>query len=230
MLSFRKAAQAGCDGVELDVHLSKDGHLVILHDNNIARVVPGASGDVKDMTLREIRQYNILSHTGVDYGFNPIPTLEEYFQCARETGLFTNIEIKSILRDAETLAERVIACVREQHMEERVMFSSFNHMTIARCKELAPEIACGLLTMNRLYRPGLYARTMGVEFVHPIHFAADEESLADMAAQGVGANVWTVNSLPLMKQLLRRPIHAVMTDDPRLFHQAMDELKEEGCV
>lgn len=230
MLAFRKAAEAGCSGVELDVHLSGDGHLVILHDNNIARVVPGASGDVKDMNLQEIRRYNILSPTGADQGFNPIPTLEEYFECARETGLFTNIEIKSILRDAEGFAERVIACVREQHMEDRVMFSSFNHMTIARCKELAPEIACGLLVMNRLYEPGQYARVMGAEYVHPIHFAADEASVASMNAYGVGVNVWTVNSLPLMKRMLRLPIHAVMTDDPRLYHQAAAELREEGCL
>jgi len=54
--------------------------------------------------------------------------------------------------------------------------------------------------------------------------------LSEMAAHGIQANVWTVNSLSLMKQMLRLPIHAVMTDDPRLYWQALDEIKEGSCV
>ena len=92
MLAFEKALEIGAEGIEFDVHLSKDGELVIIHDELLDRTTNG-SGLVAEHTLAQLRQLDAsASFTGV-YGVNPIPTLEEYFQLIQGKEMLTNIEL-----------------------------------------------------------------------------------------------------------------------------------------
>lgn len=91
MLAFKKALESGADGIELDVHLSKDGHLVIIHDENLLRTC-GYDTFVKDLILEELKKLNAAyGYGGID---EKIPTLREYFDFVKDTNLITNIEIK----------------------------------------------------------------------------------------------------------------------------------------
>ena len=94
MLAFKKAAETGCDGIELDVQLTKDQVVVIIHDENIDRTTDGA-GMVRDYTYEELKKFNagVLFPDITD--FQPIPTFEEYCAWVADTGLETNIEIKT---------------------------------------------------------------------------------------------------------------------------------------
>ena len=94
MLAFSRAVEAGCDGIELDVHLSADGELVIIHDELVDRTTDG-TGLVKDMTLQELRELDASAGFRGKYGINRIPTLKEYFDLAKESGILTNIELKT---------------------------------------------------------------------------------------------------------------------------------------
>ena len=83
MLAFRKAVEAGADGIELDVQLTRDGEPVILHDEQVDRTTDG-TGWVKDLTLAELRKLDAsYLYTG-QYGFNPVPTLREYCEFIRD--------------------------------------------------------------------------------------------------------------------------------------------------
>ena len=85
MLAFRKAIEAGCDGIELDVHLSKDGELVVIHDEKVDRTTDGR-GAVKDFTLQELRALDASGKYTGRFGIQPIPTLREYFSYVNRRG------------------------------------------------------------------------------------------------------------------------------------------------
>ena len=94
MLSFQKAVEAGCDGIELDVQTTKDGVVVVIHDERVDRTTDG-EGFVKDYTFEEIRKLNAAKLFPHVTDFEPIPSLEEYCAWMAQNNIFTNIEIKT---------------------------------------------------------------------------------------------------------------------------------------
>ena len=126
MLAFEKAVELGVDGIELDVHLSKDGELVIIHDEKVDRTCNG-TGKVKDMTLADLKELDASAGFAGQFGVNRIPTLREYMDLVKDLPLITNIELKTNIFEYEGLIEKVYDMIREYHYEDRVIISSFNH-------------------------------------------------------------------------------------------------------
>ena len=200
MLSFRKAVEAGVDGMEFDLHLTKDNRLVIIHDETIDRTSNG-SGTVRDMTLAELRQYDFSASFAGKYGFCPIPTLEEYFDLVKDLPLVTNIELKTGVWEYPGIEQAAIDMIRAYHLEDRIIFSSFNHTTVERCKQLAPDIKCGFLTENWPYGYGAYTAAHGIECCHPPLRMLTEKTVTEMHGTGCEINTWTVNTEEDAKQL-----------------------------
>ena len=192
MLAFQKAVELGVDGIEFDVHLTKDNRLVIIHDESIDRTSNG-KGWVRDMTLDELRQYDYSAGFAGVYGFNPIPTLREYFDLVKDTPIISNIELKTGVFEYPTIEGRVIEVIREYGLEDRVILSSFNHYTILRCKALAPDLKCGFLTEDWIIDCGKYTAQHGVECCHPNKFNLLPEVVEEMHAAGREINTYTVN-------------------------------------
>ena len=94
MIAFKKAVEIGVDGIELDVHLTKDNEIVIIHDEDIKRTCNG-EGLVKDMNLSELKKFDASATFKGVYGKNEIPTLREYFELIKSTDVITNIELKT---------------------------------------------------------------------------------------------------------------------------------------
>ncbi|WP_290369680.1 glycerophosphodiester phosphodiesterase family protein, partial [Peribacillus simplex] len=126
MSAFKEAARVGADGIETDVQLSKDGEVVIIHDEKLDRTT-NASGYVKDRTLMELKTLNASATHKGKLGKEKIPTLEELFIWLYDNQLFCNIELKNTLFLYPGLEEKVIRLIRTYEMEERVILSSFNH-------------------------------------------------------------------------------------------------------
>lgn len=137
LLAFQKGIEAGADGFEFDTHLTRDGEIVIIHDERLDRTT-NAQGFVKDYTLEELRKVDA-SKPFPECGFCGIPTLREYFELIRGRDLITNIELKNGIFWYEGMEEKVIAMIREYGLEERVILSSFNHRSVMKCKAPAPE-------------------------------------------------------------------------------------------
>ena len=119
LLAFQKGIEAGADGFEFDTHLTKDGEIVIIHDERLDRTT-NAQGFVKDYTLEELRKVDA-SKPFPECGFCGIPTLREYFELIRGRNLLTNIELKNGIFWYEGMEEKVIAMIREYGLEERVI-------------------------------------------------------------------------------------------------------------
>ena len=214
MLSFKKAVEDGCDELELDVQLTKDNVLVIIHDETIDRVTDG-TGNVRDYTFEEIRKFNVKATFGDKYGFNPIPSFEEYVSWVKDQNVTTNIEFKTGKYYYEELEEQVIGMIKAYGLENKVMFSSFNHLSLIRCKELVPNIECGVLVLKSgIGNPGYYVSKYNFECYHPDINGLNDEIVENCKAHGVKLNVWTVNDEEGLKKLYDWGCHGIITNYP----------------
>lgn len=215
MLAFQKVAEETvADGIELDIQLTKDGEIVIMHDEMLDRTTNG-SGWLKDHTLEELKMLSV----GVNVkGFFPrqtIPTLREYFTWLKTTKLITNIELKTSYFEYEGIEEKLIAMVKEFGLEDQIWYSSFNHYTVARIKKLMPEAKCGLLTDTWLMNIGEYAASQGTASVNArTYFCAKEGVAADLHAHNIALQAWTPNDAEMMQELVDAGVDVLITNYP----------------
>lgn len=222
MLAFQKALEAGCNGIENDVHLTRDGQLVVIHDEDIARTTNG-KGAVKDFTFEEIRKFDASAGFAGMYGFNPIPTLQEYFELVKDRDVFTNLELKNSNYDYPGLEQAVIDLVREYGLEEQVVLSSFNHHSILRCKRIAPEIPCGFLYMSWMIDGGNYAKMHGVEFLNPKFVGINEVTVEEINRAGVDIIAWTIDDEQEARRMLNLGIKYIISNCPDMIRKAIDD-------
>ena len=215
MLAFQKVAEETvADGIALDIQLTKDGEIVIMHDEMLDRTTNG-SGWLKDHTLEELKMLSV----GVNVkGFFPrqtIPTLREYFTWLKTTKLITNIELKTSYFEYEGIEEKLIAMVKEFGLEDQIWYSSFNHYTVARIKKLMPEAKCGLLTDTWLMNIGEYAASQGAASVNArTYFCAKEGVAADLHAHNIALQAWTPNDAEMMQELVDAGVDVLITNYP----------------
>ena len=169
--AFKAAAEVkGIAGIELDVQLTKDGEIVVIHDETVDRTTNG-TGNVRDYTLKQLKELKIAS---VDGTYTTIPTLEEVFRLLyticeedRPEGKFLiNIELKNSVIRYEGMEEKVIELVSEYGLEENIVYSSFLPESMRLVKELAPYAKTGILGMNA-EQCRLEAIQMDADAIHP---------------------------------------------------------------
>ncbi|MEK4223074.1 glycerophosphodiester phosphodiesterase [Bacillus sp. FSL W8-0116] len=214
MSAFQEAEKCGADGIELDVQLTKDGEVVVIHDEKVDRTTNG-KGYVKDYTLSELQQLN------AHYIFKKqnekvrIPTLKEVFDWLAGNHLICNVEIKSHEFQQFHLEEKVIAFIRRYGFEKRVILSSFNHYSIVHCYRLAPDVETALLYSYGIYLPWVYAKGLHARAIHP-HYQTLTEEIVQMSRQnGIKVRPYTVNREKDMKRLFAMGCDAIITDEPK---------------
>lgn len=222
MLAFRKAVETGADGIELDVHYTKDKELVVIHDERIDRTCDG-EGYVCDFTLEELKKFDASAGFRGVYGVNRIPTLREYFEfVAPLDGFITNIELKTGFNVYPGIEKMVYDMIKEFGLEDRIIISSFNHFSVARFKALAPEIKCGFLEGDWILDFGRYASEHGVECVHPRNITVTEETAKEIKAQGIEINTWTVNDPDDVRRLYKLGVNAVIGNYPDMTKEVIE--------
>lgn len=191
------------DGIETDVQRTRDGHLVLWHDV-ACHGLPVAGADLADLRARE----------------PGLATLEEVIALARaHPGTLLNLEIKSRPRPLRGWAlERDVArAVRAAGLADRVLVSSFDPLSLARVRLLAPGLRTGLLTAPDLPRPlasGILARWLHVDALHPEDRQVDATLLAYARNHDLPLHVWTVNDPSRVQELARAGAGGIIGDDP----------------
>ena len=215
MLAFQKTAEESlADGIELDIQMTKDGELVIMHDETLDRTTNG-SGYLKDYTLEELKTLSVAVNVKGFFPRQTIPTLREYFTWLKTTRLITNIELKTSVFEYKGIEEKLIAMVHEFGLEEQIWYSSFNHYTIAKVKELMPEAKCGLLMDTWLMNVGSYAASQNAATVNACSWFCCKEGVAeDLHAHGIKLQAWTPNDADLMKKLVDCGTDVLITNFP----------------
>ncbi len=213
ILAFEKALEAGCEGIELDVQRTKDGELVIIHDEAIDRT-SDRSGLVKDMTYEELTKADFSYRYRGQCGFQKIPTLREYFALVQTWDIITNIELKTGVYEYLGIEQQVYDLIREYHLEEKVIISSFNHHSILRMKAIAPQLRCGFLSETWILDVGSYVASHCVEAYHPQFHMLTAEETADLKAHGVEINTWTVNEETDIRNMIDIGVDGIISNHP----------------
>ena len=224
--AFRLAMETGAEGIELDVHLSADGELVVIHDETLERTTNG-TGLVKDHTLAQLQALRADNHME---GFEAahIPTLRQVLELVRPGDMQVNIELKTGILWYEGIEEKTLELVKELGMQDRVVYSSFNHYSIEEVRRLDPTAETAYLFSDVIFEVEKYAARRGVKGLHPaLWHVKMADFLTDYLQSGLAVRVWTVNRPEDMRLLMERGVDAVITNDPALALQVRAELEEK---
>ena len=200
MEAFERATMLGCDGIETDVQLSKDGIPMLIHDETVDRTTT-RSGFVKDFTCSELR----------DMG---IPSLEQLMILAKLNHIVLNLELKNGIVLYKELEEKVIDIIKKYRMEQSVILSSFNHESMVKCKQIEASIMTGLLYIENLVRPEKYCKYVGADALHP-HYRTVSKKMVDAAHERyMKVNVYTVNEEEDIQNMVEVGVDMIISNYP----------------
>lgn len=210
--SFRLAKEIGVDGVELDVHLSRDGEIIVMHDDTVNRTTNG-KGRIRDMTLKEIKGLDAGVRFGEKWKGTPVPTLEEVFDALGKEMLY-KVEIKHSYRVYPSIEEKVIGLAKRKGLKERVQIISFDFDSLEMARQIDGGIQLGLIIEGK---PRWFldtARKLEAGFIHGFFELIDEEDLKLCREAGVKLGVWTVNEVPQIERFCKMGIDDITGDYP----------------
>lgn len=234
MLAFDHAVALGVDVLEMDIHSTKDGVLVVIHDDTVDRTTDG-NGRVSDLTLAELKQLDAAYHWPLDDETQApyrgqgvtIPTLEELFTTYPDMRM--NIEIKQV---DPPIAEPFCALIRQYGMEEQVLVASFRQEAMLAFRDACPEVATSMVeaeirpffALNLVWLSGLF-QSPAEAFQVPERFGLPVVGETQVitprfvrAAQrhNIDVHVWTVNEQEQMERMIAAGVDGIITDRPDL--------------
>jgi glycerophosphoryl diester phosphodiesterase len=220
LLAFRNALALGADFIEFDVHLSRDGEVMVIHDPTLDRTTNG-QGAVRERTVAELKALRLKDRAGAVTG-ETVPTLDEVTAVASQSGRRMLLEIKVDAGRARYpgLEEKVLAVLDRHRMVGSTVVMAFEPATWKRMRELRPDLAvCALYSARMLGRTTLAAeletlRVAGVGFVGLEHTVVDAAALAQARHAGIQVGAWTVNDAAAMKRLIEAGVGVLITDQP----------------
>jgi glycerophosphoryl diester phosphodiesterase len=218
--AFELALAQGADGIELDVRQTRDGELVILHDDRVDATTD-AEGQIGDFTLAEVRQFDAGAWFGEAFKGTRVPTLDEIFEAVgKKTRI--NVEIKAeTLRD-DGIHEKVTDAIRRHVLARSVIVSSFNPLVLRRFRHAMPEVPIGFLHEPKT---GFLTSSLMIglshEARHPYHEQIDARYMAWAKASGYRVNTWTVNDPDRARVLRDLGVDCVITDQPDVIRAAL---------
>jgi glycerophosphoryl diester phosphodiesterase len=220
MAAFELAADQGADGLEIDIQPTRDGVVVVLHDDTVDRTSDG-TGRVVDLTFDEVRALRFDRGFEDAYAGERIPSLAEVLDLVAARDLYLNIEVKGHDGRYATLAAEAARTVRERGLVDQVIFSSFHHTSMAELKREHPDVATALLHMMDLHEIGEYGRRAGADALHPGYLGLSPLMVHQAREAGLAVNGWTmpqpftsVTEVQQIADMLDLGLDAVITNVP----------------
>ena len=228
LAAFQAAAEMGADAIELDARLSADSAVVVHHDLTLDRTTNG-TGSVSARSLADLKALDAGAKFNPRFAGERIPSLDEVFEALGRRVLI-NIELKNYESVLDRLAEVVLRIVRRYGLERRVLLSSFNPFALWTAHRLAPDVPRGLLVWpgQKGWMQATLRRLTAFEAYHPQESLTDRVTIADQHAQGHRVNVWTVNDVGRMRELLFLGCDGLITDVPDAARQAVRDVADAG--
>lgn len=223
LAAFRLAAEHGCQWIETDVDILKDGTPIIMHDTLLDRTT-NATGYFYDLDSTDIANIDAGSWFSSQYAGEPIPTLRQLVDLMNETGLNANIELKSNERGKATsmqLIDNTLAELDRLDPEREIIISSFNHLLLHHVHEARPDIPIGaLFVVDNLWEDWKsILELVGATYIHPEDAGLTPHKVAAFREAGYGVNVWTVNGKDRANELFNWGVTGVFTDIANEFRQ-----------
>lgn len=241
MTAIEKSAELGVDLIELDIHITKDGHLVLMHDPSVDRTTDG-SGLVAELTLEEFQMLDAGFHfmdLNGEYSFRGLgvykPTLEEVFQEYPDMHYMLEIKHTNPPQLYGDIAFKLWELIQEYEMEDKVLVSSFDQEIIDEFNEYAQgEVALGTgeqsafnfiitnkLWVRNLFKPNGHAIQLPVKNKYFDFFT--EEVIEGAHRLGMDVHYWTINDEETMRELIDAGADGIITDRPDLLIEILEE-------
>ncbi len=212
-LAFEKAIAAGADMIELDCQLTADGHVVVFHDQRLARTT-GARGRIQDKTLDQLRQLDIGKWRKPGFRGEKILTLEEALEVfAGNVDLC--LEIKTAMAAPPGIELKLLFILSHYDYLERTVISSFGYRSLARVRELAPEATLGVIYgAHSKDDPLVVAEQLGASSIHVQKQIAQREFCDRVWEAGLDVFVWTVNDRREIELFADLGVQGIFSDYP----------------
>ena len=215
-IAFEEAMKIdGCDGIETDVHFTKDGQLVIIHDPVLERTTNG-HGFVRDYTYEELLELDNGSWMDTKFAGQRLMLWSEVLDMCKQMGKVCNLEIKNYEVFYEGIEQEIIKVIEAQKMQDKVFLSSFNHISMEACKRINPDIETGLLYDKPLAEVEFYMSRMISDAIHPRYTLLQYQPNLTKFYQSLGkkVNTWTVNEETDMQDMIAQGVDSIITNYP----------------
>jgi glycerophosphoryl diester phosphodiesterase len=216
LAAFRLAVEHGAPAIELDVKLTADQEVVVLHDQTVDRTTNG-HGDLRSFNLADLRKLDAGGYFGTQYQGERIPTLVEVFEAVGKQ-VYVNVELTNYASTSDHLVDLVAPLVRKYGMQDRVIFSSFFPFNLVRMKRLFPQAPAGLLTDEGRFGwlgRGLFGRWITPAIIHPYYKDVDDRFMRRQKQLHRRVHVWTVDEPKELLRLTALGVNGFFTNDPR---------------
>lgn len=223
--AFANALNIGVDMVECDVHLSKDGELVVMHDPDLTRTTDG-KGFIYQMNFADIRKFNAAAKfKGSPWPAEPVPTLGEVLDLVEgKAQVQIEIKVEKIFGRYPGIEQKVVDAVKARDMVDDVIIISFDFPTLVEVKKLDPRFKTGALVSNTTlslnaskphdqFVADVIAQT-GADYIMPSSAGVSDLLVNAVHARGLKIGVWTVNSPGEMRRMAEWGVDAITTNDP----------------
>ena len=240
MYAFEQAVNSGVDVLEMDAHITKDGHIVLMHDEEVDRTTDG-TGMIEDLTLDEIKQldaaYGWSNDEGVTFPFRgqgiQVPALDELFEAFPQMRYVIEIKLTR-----NPIDKPLCDLIRQHNMQDKVLVASFHDEAMqsfrATCPEVATSASRGEVTafvlLGKVFLSGLIVPDY--ETIQPPYDPEDsmnipimtERFIREAHAKNIAVEPWTVNDPELMRQYIEWGVDGIITDRPDLMLEVLEEM------
>ncbi len=221
--AFEKSVQIGTDGFETDVHITKDGQLVLCHNYTIDKTSNG-KGKIAEKTLAELESYDFGGYFSPKFKNTKIPTVDEFLTFVETTDISVlNIELKSPVENETAIVRETIRLVKEHGLFDKLIISSFDPKLLVEAKEIDESTKTGFLyspskknsyTNRLISKPIEYAKSIGVDAIHPMYIFVDEKLVKNAHEAGIMVNPWTVDGVKTIEKMINCGVDGIITNFP----------------
>ncbi|WP_421616802.1 glycerophosphodiester phosphodiesterase [Brevibacillus sp. TJ4] len=213
MEAFLAAEKKRADGIELDVQLSHDDKLVVIHDHLLDRTTNG-SGLVRQTTWASLRKLRANQGHTHRFPHARIPSLREVLHRFADSKLKLIIEMKNLLTPQPGMEQKLIALIRHYDLTERTVISSFNFDSLSRIKQIDPLQTTGLLYIGSLPAPWEVAARYQANQLHIPQDQLTPDLVHQAQAHGFPVIGWTINSEAEIRDAIRTGVNGIITNYP----------------
>lgn len=198
---FKYAVEHGAEGVEFDVHLTKDKVPVVMHDETLDRTTNG-TGYIKDYTLNEIRKFHLENG-------EPVPLLSELFEILQDKDLYINLEFKTNKIHDVGIEVIVLSLAKQYHFVHPIIFSSFNCQTLKNCQKIDAQQQYCFLTKMPIPFPAHFIAKNHFAAIHPHWYLPSK----------ITQRIWTVDKVSTAKKYFKLGVAGIFTNNFELMNR-----------
>lgn len=194
LASFKKAIELKCDGIETDVHLSKDNKLMVFHDFELNRMTNN-KGQVCDYYADDLNKMNIGKKFSSKYKYETIPTLNQVLELFKNNDLLLVIELKAGSNKYKDIEKLTIDLLKQYDMIERSIITSFDHRALKLTKEIEPSVKTAMLYGGYFFNTCEYAKKHSIDILHPSMYSTDKELVKNAKENNIPIYSYATNTI-----------------------------------